>query len=133
MRNKKTKPDRNPKNVLEWTVFGISCLLILGVFGYLIMDALRTRDPHPRLKTEIASIEKQSDRTVVEIEVTNEGGSTAADLSVQLIADFPSGKQETEVEFDFIPRNGTRRARVEFLTGETARAVTPGIHGYREP
>lgn len=134
-RKKKSRenPDRNIKNALEWSVFGVSCLLILLVLAYLVVDALRTRDPDPNLETKITSIEKQPDRTVVELLVTNRGGSTAADLSVQLVADFPSEKKETEIAFDFLPRNGTRRARVEFLSNETARSVTPAIHSYREP
>ncbi len=133
MKTRKREPDRNTKNRLEWAVFGLSCLLIAGVVGFLIQEATRSGDRHPKLKSTVSLIEKHADRSVVELVVTNEGGGTAADLSVQVIADFPSGKQETEVAFNFVPRQATRRARVDFLSTETATGVTPGVHSYREP
>jgi uncharacterized protein (TIGR02588 family) len=132
-KNSRDNPDRNIKNALEWSVFGISCVLILGVFIYLVADAQRSRVSDPNLETRITSVEKRPDKTLAEILVTNRGGSTAADLTVRLVADFPAGPQEAEIGFDFVPRNGTRRARVEFFSTETARSIAPGIHSYREP
>lgn len=133
MKKKKPDPDTNTKNLLEWSVFGLSCLLIVAVIAHLVGEGLRESGAAPRLETTLVSVEKTGDRVVAELLVHNRGGVTAEELRIALVADFPSGEQRGEIGFDHVPRLGSRRGRVEFLSSEDPRTVTPLVLAYREP
>lgn len=133
MKKKKPGPDTNTKNLLEWSIFGLSCLLIAGVLTHLVREGMREIVPEPRLETTLVSVERSGDRVVAELLVHNRGGVTAEELKVALVADFPSGEQRGEIGFDHVPRQGSRRGRVEFLSSEEPRSVTPLVLAYRDP
>lgn len=130
---KSAQPERNGKNVLEWMVFGMSCLLVLGAVGYLLLTAITRKDGPADLRVGIGEISTRGDSTMATIILTNEGSKTAAAVKIHLTATYPSEERESDVDVDFIPRGGRREAIAVFSGTERPIQITPKVIGYVEP
>jgi len=131
--NPSEPPDRNTKNRLEWTVFGISSLLVLGAVGFLILTAVTRKDGPADLRIAIGEISTRSDSTLVTVIITNEGTKTAAAVKIHLTATYPAEERESDVDVDFVPRGGRREAIAVFSGTERPLKVVPKVVGYVEP
>lgn len=125
--------DRNTKNPLEWIIFGLSCLLVAAAVGILLLDAIRQNDEPASLRAKIGEVIKKEGLLVIPVTLTNDGARTAAEVRIEVEADFPSGRKTTELAFDFVPRGGSREGFAAFAGEETPSAITPRVTGYVEP
>lgn len=125
--------DRNTKNPLEWVVFGISSLLVLGVIGFLSWNIIASDDKPATFEIEIGSTTSTPDSSVIQVKVTNSGSHTAAEVNVAVLARYPSGEKETTLTIDFIPRGGTRDGYAVFEGAGKPDAITARVLGYIEP
>lgn len=125
--------DRNTKNPLEWVVFGLSCLLVIGAVSFLIFTAITRKDGPADLRISIGDISTRGDSTLVEIILTNEGTKTAAAVKVHLTATYGTEERESDVDIDFVPRGGKREAIAVFSGTERPATITPKVVGYVEP
>ena len=125
--------DRNAKNPLEWVVFGISCLLVFGALGFLLLTAVTRKDGPADLRIAVGEISTRGDSTHVQIILTNEGTKTAAAVKVHLTATYGTEERESDVDVDFVPRGGKREAIAVFSGTETPGKITPKVVGYVEP
>jgi uncharacterized protein (TIGR02588 family) len=117
------------KNPLEWAVFALSFLLVLGVVGILAEEALRWQDSPARLTAQIGGTALQGGARWVTVEVRNDGEGLAADVEIEVQA----GDESAGFTLDFVPRGTVRSGRVSFpQTIDPATAVV-SIRGYREP
>ena len=85
------------RKLAEWVSLGLSLLLILGIGGYLLTEALRTGEPFV-----VAEAHLQHDRTVkkgetyiLPMEVRNMGEHALRELKVQVTYTPPGGEEET--------------------------------------
>lgn len=131
--NAKSKESRNTKNPLEWSVFGLSFLLVAGVVAFLGWSAIVSEDRPAAFQVETDSPIPVSGSTVVPIRITNTGSATAAEVTVAITVRYPSGEKESTLTIDFVPRGGTRHARVVFEGPETPIVITARVAGYIEP
>jgi len=125
--------ERNAKNPLEWVVFGLSCLLVLGAVAFLILTAITRKDGPADLRITVGEISTRADSTLVTIILTNEGTKTAAAVKIHLTATYPSEERESDVDVDFVPRGGRREAIAVFSGTERPIQITPKVVGYVEP
>jgi uncharacterized protein (TIGR02588 family) len=133
-----TKPseaesDRNGKNPLEWTVFAISTLLVLGAIAFLTYSAIAGADRPADLSVTIGEIANRSGSTVVGINLKNDGLRTAAEVNVEVIARYGTEEKISTVLIDFIPKGGHREGFVIFPGTQAPDAITPRVLGYVEP
>lgn len=128
--NKKSK-DRPPggKNPLEWTVFGVSSFLVIGVIAVLGEQSLRWKDSPARLSVGLGSPELQDGTWWLPVKVRNDGEGLAADVEIEVEA----GDERAGFTFDFLPRGAERVGRVSFPQSIDPRAATVSIRGYQEP
>lgn len=126
-------PDRNAKNPLEWVVFGLSCLLVLGAVGFLVLTAITRKDGPADLRIAIGEITTRGESTHVQIILTNEGTKTAAAVKVRLTATYGTEERESDVDVDFVPRGGKREAVAVFSGIGRPEQITPKVVGYVEP
>lgn len=131
--NRSETSDRNTKNPLEWVVFGLSCLLVIGAVGFLIFTAVTRKDGPADLRIAIGDIGTRGDSTVVQVILTNEGTRTAAAVKVHLTATYGTEVRESDVDVDFVPRGGRREAVAVFSGTERPSQITPKVVGYVEP
>lgn len=128
-----TPSDRNAKNPLEWVVFGISCLLVVGSVGFLLLTAVTRKDGPADLRIAVGEITTKGDSTHVQIVLTNEGTKTAAAVKVHLTASYGNEERGSDVDVDFVPRGGKREAIAVFSGTERPGQITPKVVGYVEP
>ena len=121
------------KNLLEWTVFGVSVALIGLVVGLLLHEHLTTGDGPADIALTLGAPVAAGGRYAVPVEVRNGGDTTAEDVHVQ-VALTGGGEEETsEVTLPYVPYRSQRRAWVTFSRAPASGGLAARVLGYREP
>lgn len=119
------------KNALEWTVFGLSFLLLTSVFGYLIYQSFHYGAAPPRLEVSLGQPVKAGTRILVPVKVENRGQVTAA--SVEIEVERRGGKETAHFSLPHLPRGGEREGWVAFDAPLRKEELRAKIVGYEEP
>ena len=129
----KPAPEPATKNFLEWTVFGLSGVIVLGVLGSLTYAALKV-DGRPAMLRAVVDMPSVENGWVrVPVSVTNVGHRVAANVQVQVSAGTGENKREGGFTIDFVPREGTRKGSVSFEGTEMPPDLKCEVVGYSEP
>lgn len=115
------------KNALEWSVFGVSCLLILAALGGLIRDILTDHGEPPALSVKTAPAVRAGEGWRVPFVVRNAGDTSAEAVKLEAQA----GEQKASADVDYVPR-GSERAGA-FVFAEEPSSVEANVAGYQEP
>lgn len=129
----KNSPDNAKKNVLEWTVFGISTLLVLAAIIHLLYSALTVRQGPARLTVSAGEAVEESGRTRVPVTVHNSGQQVAANVEVRICIGSGDQRQVAGFTLDFVPRDATRRGSVSFTGTGLPDKPECEVLGYEEP
>jgi uncharacterized protein (TIGR02588 family) len=122
------------KNALEWTVFTCSCLLLAGVVAMLVKEALAWDDSPARLEATLGTPVAEHDRIQVPVELSNLGDQVAEQVQLEVLRQSSSGEQRAVLAFDFVPRDATRRGRVNFRrTDEHPGTYSIDVIGHEDP
>lgn len=121
------------KNRLEWTVFGVS-LVVIGLVATLLLHEHFTTGGGP---AEIAIVLGEplasGGAYAVPVEIRNGGETTAEDVRVS-VALIGGGPDETsEVTLPYVPYRSQRRAWVTFARDPAGGRLEARVRGYREP
>jgi uncharacterized protein (TIGR02588 family) len=118
----------------EWIAAIIGAALVVASIGVLVYTAVTTADAPARLSLRVVSIENAGEEFLVQIEIANNGGSTAADAHIEAeLRQQEEVVQRSETTVDFVPPNSTRRAAVLFSQDPRARTLKLRTLGYRDP
>lgn len=119
------------KNWLEWSCFIIGLLLVAGVLGFLVRDALTTGHAPPRIEFKLGQAEELAGRFRVPVTVHNLGDRSAESLQVEVVLKAAGREERGEYVVDHLPRQGTREGYVTFMTdprkAETLEARAAGF------
>lgn len=121
-------------NFLEWSVFGLGLLLILGVMAYLVFQ-LSTHNPAPAdLSVEFIQVPTSNNPYKYQISVQNSGGKTAKNVIVELsLVKAGALLERSEISFDYVPYTSKRLGWVIFGTNPAeADSVTSKVVSYNE-
>ncbi len=106
------------KNWLEWTVFAVGLLLLLGTVGYLAGQALTRGRAPAALSVSLgeprAHLEATPPHYVVPVTVRNDGARTAAEVDIEVRMTHGDADERRELTFDFVPRGSSRSGAVAF-------------------
>lgn len=128
----KPAPDKTP--LLEWVSAAIGLVLTLGVIGIIGWEALNPDDSPPAMRVESLGATRTADGYVLEVRVSNTGGSPAAAVLVEGELSRPGGEVETaEVSFDYVPDHSTRTGGLFFQGDPSAGALKLTAKGYVSP
>jgi uncharacterized protein (TIGR02588 family) len=121
------------KNALEWIVFAVSALLILGVLAALIHA---TRDSHhapPDLIIATGEGVQKNGVFQLPVTITNRGDQTAEDAQVEiLLLEGNVEVERAELEVSFVPSGSTRTGFVSFRRNPASFSVVTRV-AFNEP
>lgn len=122
------------KNWLEWTVFGVSLLLVLAVLGYLGYDAATMGDAPPMLMVELGEAVEQPGGFAVPVTVMNGGDDTAEDVEVEVTLSRNGNEiEQSQFSIAFVPRGSQGDGWVMFREDPAGGELTAKVLGYEQP
>jgi uncharacterized protein (TIGR02588 family) len=122
------------KSRWEWVAAAVSTLLVLGVVGYLLYDAVARPQTPPALTVQADTVLKAGGLWLVEFRAENRGHRTAAAVKVQ--GELMEGEQVVEASeavLDYVPGESVRRGGLFFRADPRAYRLELRAHGYQEP
>ncbi|ADI15565.1 hypothetical protein [Truepera radiovictrix] len=118
---------------LEWGVAALGLLLVAGVLGFLLYQALLTPDTPPEIALRVLDVQPSSGGYLVRLEAANRGGETAAELVVEGALRRGGEVAETsELTFDFVPPDSVREGGLFFSQDPRGR-LELRAKSFREP
>lgn len=125
---------RVAKNRLEWIVFGVSLVLVVATFGYLIREALTTSESPPDVVVELGEPRPGSGGFMVPVVASNRGGGTAEDVQISVTLDVPGAvSQESVLLVPFLPQASDRRGWVTFRSDPRSGTLRVSGVGFQSP
>lgn len=120
------------KNWLEWTVFGLSLLLIGVVIGVLGREALSASNTPPLLNVELGSPEQRGDSYMVPITVRNTGDHTAEQVIVEVTLEGVE-TETSELDLAYVPRGSQREGWAVFTQDPTQGQLSGRVLAFEQP
>ena len=122
------------KNWLEWTVFGLSLVLVLVVLGYLVYWEATSTERPPNIRIELGDPERRGEHFYVPVTLHNEGDETAEGVHVVVTLTKGDTTEEGEFEIPFLPHHSRREGAVAFKTNPVeSDELTARVAGYQKP
>jgi len=120
------------KNWLEWSVFAVGLLLVVGVLSFLIYDATTAGDRAPIVAVRLGDPEQRPEHFVVPVEITNTGDQTAENVLVEVVLGAGPEQQQSQLEIAFLPRGATRAGWASFR-GRPGGELNARVMGFQKP
>ena len=134
-RSENKETTRKPgTSITEWIVAGVSCLALLAVLGYLILDGLTGSNGPADIIVLPTEVTAMNDGYVVEFSADNRAGKSVA--SVEIKGELHDGQEvveESRVTLDYIPQKSGRNGALIFRSDPEAHELRIFASGYSEP
>jgi uncharacterized protein (TIGR02588 family) len=122
------------KNWVEWTVFGVSLIIILAALALLVIDARRGDGQGPRVRIEAGLAVPQPPFFRVPVRVYNDGHQSAEEVRIEVT--LRSGSREIErgdFTLSFLPRRSHREGSVLFKNDPRGLDIEARPVGFVQP
>jgi uncharacterized protein (TIGR02588 family) len=118
----------------EWIAAAIGATLVVAAISILVYHAATSANSPPRLTVRAVSTGSAGEQFLVQIEVENHGGSTAAGVTVEAeLLDRGAVIERSEATLEFVPPASTQRAGVFFSRDPRRSELKLRASGYHEP
>jgi uncharacterized protein (TIGR02588 family) len=129
--------DREPRPaipLLEWIVAGVGVLLVGGAIAFLVYHSMTRGQTPPDIRAVAERVLELEHGYVVQFRARNEGGSAAAQVTVEGEFVAPDGTTErAEAVLDYLPPRSDREGALLF-TGDPRRGeLRLRAKGYAKP
>jgi uncharacterized protein (TIGR02588 family) len=126
-------PDK--KNALEWIVFSLGLVLVLGIIAYLCYQTAIYRSGTPDLYVHYVKDPSTHNPNRYRIIVTNKGGKTAEEVKIEAtLRKGDSNLEKAELEIAFSPKLSEREGWVNFsAASSTADSIYVRVVSYQSP
>ena len=122
------------KNWLEWTVFAVSLVVVVGTTGYLVHDGVTAEDAPPTIAIQFGEPQQLGDQFTVPVTVINRVGRTAERVGIEAVLERSGVEIEhASFEISLLPRRGSREGSVIFRNDPRAGELKARILGYERP
>ena len=120
--------------LLEWVVGGLGALLVGGAIAFLVYHSMtRDRTP-PDVRVVAARVLDLQNGYLVQFRAFNQGGSAAAQLTIEGELAGPDGHTETsEATLDYLPPRSDREGGLVFSRDPRAGQLSLRAKGYARP
>lgn len=123
-------PKSKKKNRFEWTVFGLSAALLVGVFSVLIHQSLAVGDEPAYLLVRLGAPLVSSDQVRVPVSIINVGDNPATAVVVEISGTLAGIAQSSSMEIDYVPHRSRRKGWVSFPGEAVPADLSARILGY---
>lgn len=118
----------------SWAVAAAGLALVLGSAGFMLYQQFTADTSPPEIAIATESIGPRGSSFLVEILITNRGGSAAAGLVVEGVLKEGSPLGETSsITLDYVPARSERRAGLFFTKDPQKFDLQLRAVGYRDP
>lgn len=118
----------------EWLMAMLGVGLVVGVIGFLLYQGLGVKPGLPDIILEAGAPIETQDGYLVTVRVRNEGGETAADLTIEGTLEQDGETVETsQATLDYVPAYSTRQAGFFFAKDPRAFELVLRVGGYQAP
>lgn len=131
-RNEKRASTR--RKLAEWFTLGASAVVVLGVAGLLVREALGSDSPYVEIAMEprLEEVEPRAGRWLLPVDVENRGQRTLQDFKSEIVFDGENGAHEVrEIEIDFLGESSTHRHYVFLDADPRSLRIVAHPLGYR--
>lgn len=119
---------------LEWIVAAISSVIVLGLTGFILYEAVTKTGSEPDIRMAIERGVPMTDGYVVEITVRNDGHATVSDVQIEGTAELGDGETETgNVTINYLPAASGIEVGLGFSREVDPEQVTLRVLGYSYP
>ena len=120
--------------VSEWIFAGVGLILVVGVVGFLMYQAVTENPSSPDVTVQVESVITLRSGYLVKIKITNHGDATAAGLIVE--GELRKGEEQIELsrtEIDYAPAHAEKRGGLFFSQDPRRGELRVRALGYEEP
>lgn len=122
------------KNGLEWAVFSVGLVVVLGTVGFLVYDMVRSGSAPPDLSVELGAPRRQGGKWVVPVTVKNQGDETAEGAQVEVTLAIPGEPPErARFQIAFVPSGSRREGFVTFAKDPARGRLSGRVVGFETP
>ena len=120
--------------LVEWIAAGVSTVLVLAMLGYTLREALKGPNGAPSLSIHADSVVPAAGYYLVMFTVRNEGGETAAAVTVHgALVRGDSTIEESDASVDYVPIGGFRVGGVAFTSDPRRDSLELRVGGFETP
>lgn len=132
--NKDSRPE-DDKNLLEWTVFSLSVVLIAVILGYLIYQTVTHRPGSPDLGVTYVPDPSPHAPNRYYMRITNDGQEAAEEVQIELILEKDGEQLESAtMSIPYSPKRSAREGWVNFTRSPSeADTVYARVVSYKRP
>jgi len=110
--------ERHPedeKNLLEWMVFALSLLMVLGILGYLVYQVAVYEEGSPDLAITYVQDPAEHAPHRYLLRIKNDGQETAEEVKVEMVLQRAGEELErAELSLPYLPKQSAREGWVIF-------------------
>jgi uncharacterized protein (TIGR02588 family) len=119
---------------LEWAVAFVGLVLVLSTIGFLLYQIVTDDDSPPEVSLTVGDVIEMEGGYLVEFNVLNRGGSTAARLMVQgELRDAGDSVETSQTEIDYVPPDSERSGGLFFTENPNDYELMLRPLGFQEP
>ena len=121
-------------STLEWIVAAVGLILVIGTIGFMIYEALTSKDAPPKFETSVERIDEINSGYRVIFKTVNEGEKTAADVRIEgELKDGTQSVEKSETTISYAPSKSEVRGGLFFKNNPQQLQMEVRVAGYSEP
>lgn len=130
----KNSVEKRQTPALEWILAVIGLILVVGVVGFLLYHAFTDEQTPPDISVKIESVAKNKNGYLVQFVIKNEGGKTAADITVE--GELKKGEENAEtsdVTVDYVASKSEKKGGLMFTKNPSEYDIQLRAKGFNAP
>lgn len=130
----KGRQPRQAVPLLEWIVAAIGVLLVGGAIGYLVYHSMTRGETPPDVRVDAEQVLELPHGYVVQFRALNEGGSAAAQVTIEgELVDRDGATERGEAVLDYLPPRSDRTGGLLFKSDPRQGELRLRATGYAKP
>ena len=122
-----------PRTAAEWTTLAVSSFVLLVVVAVIGVELFEQQDPAAPVAQVVGPVRELHGRHVVDVEVTNEGDETAANVQITASLEVDGEVTEADQVIDFLAGGADEELVFAFDDDPADGELTVAVSSFSEP